>query len=84
MALLTYYQLPDTEQERADAMFLFSMPGVQYLYELGTSGQVLCRHLRTANRSGRQMCCEVCHQCGTQMNRVLDGELWCAECEAYR
>lgn len=41
-------------------------------------------HPRCVNRTGRQTCCEVCHECGGDLSRVLDGELWCAECEAYR
>jgi hypothetical protein len=40
-------------------------------------------HERRANSAGRQTCCQVCHDCGTELRPVLDGELWCPTCECY-
>ena len=41
-------------------------------------------HEQRTNGMGRQVCCETCHNCGTRCVRVLDGELWCPICGAYR
>ena len=35
-------------------------------------------------RASRQACCCRCHACGTELQTVLDGELWCSNCEMYR
>lgn len=43
-----------------------------------------CQHARRVNGSGRQDCCHACHECGGWLRQVLDGELWCGKCEAYR
>ena len=45
---------------------------------------VMPDHEQRTNRTGRQVCCKTCHNCGTRCVRVLDGELWCATCGAYR
>lgn len=42
------------------------------------------QHARRVNGSGRQVCCFTCHECGGWLKTVLDGELWCGKCEAYR
>jgi len=34
--------------------------------------------------TGRQVCCRTCHTCLQPLREVLDGELWCDTCEAYR
>ena len=41
-------------------------------------------HERRVNSSERQTCCRQCHTCGGQLREVLDGELWCDACKAYR
>lgn len=30
------------------------------------------------------MKCKHCHECGTKLRQVLDGEEWCPKCEQYR
>jgi hypothetical protein len=42
------------------------------------------QHARRVNVAHRQECCDTCHDCGQPMARVLDGELWCDTCQAYR
>jgi hypothetical protein len=41
-------------------------------------------HERHTNRADRQVCCKTCHECGSDLRNVLDGELWCDTCGAYR
>lgn len=41
-------------------------------------------HAQKTNLSGRQVCCKTCHVCGNALKEILDGELWCRECGAYR
>jgi len=48
------------------------------------SDRFLPTHERRENRTGRQVCCKVCHVCGAGLTEVLDGELWCPYCERYR
>ena len=45
---------------------------------------VFPNHAHRTNRAGRQMCCQVCHECGQTLRTVLDGELWCDHCLAYK
>lgn len=85
MTMRTYHQLTETQQSQANAAFTLQWdnPNLQYLYELSTSGDVMCRHSRKVNRAGRQDCCETCHECGYPLIQ-FHGELWCQACEAYR
>jgi hypothetical protein len=41
-------------------------------------------HWRRLNKAGRQTCCKTCHTCQQPLREVLDGELWCDNCETYR
>jgi hypothetical protein len=41
-------------------------------------------HWRQLNKSGRQVCCRVCHTCLQSLKEVLGGELWCEHCQKYR
>ena len=42
------------------------------------------KHRKRVTKSGRQVCCQWCHECGAKLREVLDGELWCDTCQGYK
>ena len=45
---------------------------------------IMPSHKRIMGKGKRQVCCKVCHECGSRLYGALDGEQYCAVCGAYR
>jgi len=53
---------------------------------LETAGQEVLKQefQHNLNKDTKMSDCGHCHQCGTSLHTVLDGEEWCSECGEYR